>query len=179
MANQAHGEALAQEAALMRRLGLQLTELQEMGLKDLRAKYLDLFGEEAKSKNLPFLRKKVAFRLQERVHGGLAPEVRERIDELAPLELPAKPGKGNRPLQPSPGGIEKRAPRDPRLPEAGTRLTREHKGYAHEVEVLDEGFHYRGRTYRSLSAIAKEIAGTPWNGFTFFGLKKGAGDGQA
>jgi len=56
---------------------------------------------------------------------------------------------------------------------------REHKGYTHEVEVLDKGFHYRGRTYRSLSAIAKEIAGTPWNGFAFFGLKKGAGDGQA
>lgn len=69
--------------------------------------------------------------------------------------------------------------RDPRLPAPGTVLSREHKGFEHEVEVLESGFRYRGREYRSLSAIAKEIAGTPWNGFTFFGLGKERIDGQA
>lgn len=179
MVTNAPGEALAQEAALMRKLGLQLAELQEMGLADLRTQYLDLFGEEARSKNLPFLRKKLAYRLQERVEGGLSSQARTRIEELAPAELPARPAKTDRPAQRPVGGADKAVPRDLRLPTLGTTLRREHKGFTHEVEVLDQGFRYRGRTYRSLSAIAKEIAGTPWNGFTFFGLKKGAGDGQA
>ena len=74
MAAKATGEALAKEAEIMRKLGLQLTELQGMSLVELRAKRLNLFGEEAKSKNLPFLRRLLAFRLQERVDGGLFPE---------------------------------------------------------------------------------------------------------
>ncbi len=56
------------------------------------------------------------------------------------------------------------------MPAVGSILTREHGGAAHEVEVLAEGFSYQGRSYRSLSAIAREITGTAWNGYLFFGL---------
>lgn len=177
MAKHAQGEAMAQEADLMRKLGFQLAELQEMGLAELRAKHLELFGEEAKSKNLPYLRKRLAYRLQERVDGGLSPAAKARLEELAPATLPegAKRARAQ-------GEIPPRRPasmvRDPRLPAPGTVLSREHKGFEHEVEVLEQGFRYRGREYRSLSAIAKEIAGTPWNGFTFFGLGKERVDGQ-
>ena len=66
-----------------------------------------------------------------------------------------------------PGG----APRDSRLPAAGTMLTRTYKGAEHEVRVLKEGFEYRGDRYPSLSKIAREITGTNWNGFAFFGLQ--------
>ena len=38
------------------------------------------------------------------------------------------------------------------------------------MKVLDEGFEFEGRRYRSLSAIAGEITGTKWNGYLFFGL---------
>lgn len=178
MAKHAQGEALAQEAELMRELGLQLAELQDMGLADLRAKHLELFGEEAKSKNLPYLRKRLAYRLQERVDGGLSPAARAKIDELAPATLPEgrKQAKAQGEIPPK---MPRSMVRDPRLPAPGTVLSREHKGFAHEVEVLEQGFRYRGRDYRSLSAIAKEIAGTPWNGFTFFGLRKERVDGQA
>ena len=65
--------------------------------------------------------------------------------------------------------------RDPRLPKAGTVVSREYKGFLHEVQVLKAEFLYRGRSYQSLSAIAKEITGTPWNGFLFFGLKAKGG----
>lgn len=174
MAKHAQGEALAQEAELMRQLGLQLAELQEMGLADLRAKHLELFGEEARSKNLPYLRKRLAFRLQERVEGGLSPQARTRLEALAPTELPVKDAMGVLTTAPPKGAQG----RDPRLPAPGTVLRRAHKGFEHEVEVLNQGFHYRGRDYRSLSAIAKEIAGTPWNGFTFFGLGKERIDGE-
>lgn len=172
MTGKSQGEALRQEAALLRELGLQLAKPQGMGLAELRAKHLELFGEETKSKNLPFLRKRMAFRLQERVHGGLSPEARAKVDELAPAELPI--GRAVRPPrrreEAGPGPKFMGSQRDPRLPNPGTRLVREFQGVLHEVEVLERGFRYRGRDYRSLSAIAREITGTAWNGFGFFRL---------
>ena len=64
--------------------------------------------------------------------------------------------------------------RDPRLPKPGAILTRTFKGKEIKVEVLDAGFAYDGKTWRSLSAIAKEVSGTSWNGYLFFGLQKRA-----
>ena len=64
--------------------------------------------------------------------------------------------------------------RDPRLPKAGAILTRTFQGKEIKVEVLDAGFAYDGKTWRSLSAIAKEVSGTSWNGYLFFGLQKRA-----
>jgi len=61
--------------------------------------------------------------------------------------------------------------RDQRLPKAGTVLTRVFGGKEIKVEVLDAGFRYDGRTWRSLSAIATAVSGTSWNGFLAFGLQ--------
>lgn len=64
---------------------------------------------------------------------------------------------------------KKQRERDPRLPPAGTVLSREYKGERHEVTVLEEGFTYNSEHFRSLSKIAKHIArGTSWNGYLFF-----------
>ncbi len=60
-------------------------------------------------------------------------------------------------------------------PLAGTRLLREWRGVEHAVTVLPDGFEWEGRPYRSLSAIARAITGTRWNGWAFFGLKSGRG----
>jgi Protein of unknown function (DUF2924) len=57
-------------------------------------------------------------------------------------------------------------------PKAGTRIVREWQGRLHEVSVLENGFEYGGRTYRSLSEIAREITGTRWSGPAFFGMRK-------
>jgi len=57
---------------------------------------------------------------------------------------------------------------------AGTKLIREYQGKNHEVFVLEKGYQYQNKFYRSLSAIANEITNTRWNGKVFFGLKKGA-----
>lgn len=59
----------------------------------------------------------------------------------------------------------------PRTVTHGARLIREWKGVTHEVEVIDEGYRYQGQTFKSLSAVAKAITGTPWSGPVFFGLK--------
>src|SRR6185369_3226929 len=56
-------------------------------------------------------------------------------------------------------------------PVAGTRLIREWQGTEHCVTVRDNDFEYQGRPYKSLSAVARAITGTRWNGLVFFGLK--------
>ena len=61
------------------------------------------------------------------------------------------------------------------MPIAGTRLLREWQGVEHTVTVLAEGYEWQGRPYRSLSAIARAITGTRWNGLVFFGLKSQRG----
>ncbi len=56
-------------------------------------------------------------------------------------------------------------------PVTGTRLIREWQGVEHCVTVLDDGYEYGGRPFKSLSHVARTITGTQWNGWTFFGLK--------
>ncbi len=65
------------------------------------------------------------------------------------------------------------ARRDIRLPKPGDVLSRSYKGRAITVRVLESGFEYEGRRFRSLSAIAKAVTGTHWNGLLFFGLASG------
>ena len=59
---------------------------------------------------------------------------------------------------------------DPRLPRPGTILTRTFRDQNITVQVLEKGFEYEGKVYRSLSAVARQISGTQWNGFSFFRL---------
>lgn len=57
-------------------------------------------------------------------------------------------------------------------PPVGTSLTREYKGVLHQVEVEHGGVRYRSALFGSLSEVAREIAGTRWNGPHFFGLRR-------
>jgi hypothetical protein len=57
-------------------------------------------------------------------------------------------------------------------PAVGTKLIREYQGIEHHVTVTRNGFEYQGRTFRSLSHIAREITGTRWSGPLFFGLTR-------
>jgi Protein of unknown function (DUF2924) len=68
-------------------------------------------------------------------------------------------------------GVPLKEPRpyDARVPPAGTVLEREHDGATHKVTVTDDGFRYDGKSYGSLSTVAKVITGKIWNGFVFFG----------
>lgn len=61
-------------------------------------------------------------------------------------------------------------PKDCRLPEPGTLLTRRLGDRQIVVKVLVEGFEFESRRYRSLSAIAREVTGTRWHGLLFFAL---------
>ncbi|MCA9315209.1 MAG: DUF2924 domain-containing protein [Planctomycetes bacterium] len=76
--------------------------------------------------------------------------------------------------KPAPANEAPARERDPRLPKPGDLITRTFQDKEIRVQVLDAGFLYDGKTWRSLSAIAKEVTGTSWNGFLFFGLQSRA-----
>ena len=149
----------------------QLAELESMTVGQLAEKHRELYGEPTRSRNKGYLQKRLAWRIQELAEGGLSPRSLAQIAALGD-ELPAK---WRRPAAPIPvldaTPAPAPTPRDPRLPPTGTVLTRFHDGQKHEVTVGSDSFEYGGRTFRSLSAIAREITGTRWNGWTFFGLK--------
>jgi len=133
----------------------QLAWLKTAPIGALKARWRELFDGEPPPYNRRFLEHRLAYRIQELAYGGLKKETLQRLDALAEgLE-----GKLSRR-----GRIENR-------PIAGTRLIREWKGVEHHVTVRDADFEYQSRPYGSLSAVAREITGTRWNGLIFFGLK--------
>lgn len=142
----------------------QLRALEHMSVGELATKFQSLFGVPTRTRNKQYLRKRIAFCIQERALGGLSPRALEKIEELAP-QAPVR-WQTRLPVDPPPMNRE----RDPRLPPPGERLTRNYEGREYEVAVLQEGFEYAGRQFRTLSQVAKAITGTTWNGFLFFGL---------
>ena len=152
----------------------QLAALRSLTVGELADRYRQLYGEPTRSRNKDYLRKKLAWRIQELAEGGLSERARARIAELAP----DAPVRWRTPLPAFPAAIEPAAEanappeRDPRLPPVGAVIAREHAGVKHAVTVLADGFEYAGERYASLSKIARRITGTAWNGFLFFNLER-------
>jgi hypothetical protein len=130
--------------------------LQTTPTPDLKVMWRQLFGKEAPMGNRPYLQSRLAYRIQELAYGGLKPETVERL-----VALGERLDGGN---------IVLRRIRADIRPLPGTRL-REHGGVEHVVTVRSDDFEFEGRPYQSLSAIARHITGTRWNGWTFFGLR--------
>ena len=108
-----------------------------------------------------FLIKHLAWEIQAQSQGGYTSRTEKKLEAFA-KDLEQNKEINNDNLKPNSLTIK-----------AGTKLIREYQGRNHEVIVLDKGFKYNQRTYKSLSAIANEITNTRWNGKVFFGLKKG------
>jgi hypothetical protein len=149
--------------------------LQSMSIPRLKDKYRELYEKEISVTNKGYLIKKIAWRIQEIEYGGLSEQVKKRALEIAQtMNLPDKPS----PDKPIPAKKKKRATKvqshisKRRLPMPGTVLTREYKGRLIQVEVLEDGyFEYEGSKYRSLSAVAKAVTGSHWNGYLFFNAR--------
>ncbi len=135
----------------------QLAALKGLPTPALKRRWRDLFETEPPPYNRRFLESRLAYRIQELAYGGLKPETVDRLDALAEDLAGGDPGNRHR--------------MDKDRPVAGTRLIREWQGVEHCVTVRDDGYEYQGRPYKSLSAVARAIAGTRWNGWVFFGLK--------
>lgn len=140
------------------------------GLQKLSREELIKMWKRLFKKNSPqharkdFLIKHISWELQAQKQGGYSDQTRKHLDRLSEKlakskdteEKEIKPAKEVPVLHIKPG----------------TGLIREYKGEKHEIIVLDKGFEYRNKVYKSLSAIANEITGTRWNGKVFFGIKK-------
>ena len=123
----------------------------------LKEQWRQLFEGEPPAFNRRYLESRLAYRIQELAYGGLKPDTVRRLEKLGE-ELD--------------GGrvdVRKRPAND--RPISGTRLIRDYQGVEHCVTVRDNDFEYQGRPYKSLSAIARAITGTQWNGVVFFGLR--------
>ena len=139
----------------------------------LRTKYPELFQTETSSSNKPFLIRRIAWRLQVRAEGDLSERARRRAAEIADdadLRLRGPESFVSRLSLDTTRVVSPRLRRDWRLPPPGTVLSRLYQGQAVVVQVSNQGFEYQGRQYRSLSAIAREVTGTRWNGLAFFQL---------
>jgi Protein of unknown function (DUF2924) len=144
-------------------------KLQDIQVGELEALWRTHLGG-SMPKYLPrfLLSRLLAYRLQIQQSGGLSKTATRFLDQIADhLEA------GREPALPYPA--------DQRL-KPGSVIVREHEGVEHRVMVLNEGFAWNGKTFGSLSSVAKAITGTNWNGQRFFGLKEKqqpAGEGAA
>lgn len=143
--------------------------LARMAIDELGAKFREVFGRPTRSRNEPYLRKRLALRITQLGRCGetaIASSSTREDATVGPRVVLNISKLGN-----SKGEGGRSAKRDVRLPKVGSVLARVYQGERHEVRVLRRGFDYRGARYASLSKIATEITGTIWNGFAFFGLE--------
>jgi hypothetical protein len=153
-------------------LATEITGLANLDAAALRRRWRQVTGRSpGPALKGELLRAALAHALQVRAFGGLSAATLRRLERLV--------AEGAEAADPA------RGPSSPRQIKPGSRLLREWQGAMHEVIVLPEGFLWRAETHPSLSAIAKAITGTHWNGWRFFGLKTGprknghAKDGKA
>ena len=134
-------------AAIVAKIG----HIRSLGIEALRQRWRSMSGApppQGLTKDI--LARMIAYRMQEEAFGGLDRETVKLLDRLVGG---GKPGALNRRLK------------------AGTVLVREYQGERHTVTIVPGGFSWQDRTYLSLSAIARAITGTAWNGPRFFGLR--------
>lgn len=128
-------------------LAEELNGLMRCDRQALLARWEALYGRAPPSRtSKALLVRAVAYKMQERVYGGLPASTRRLLV-----------GTATSPPAPS--------------ARAGTVLLREWHGITHQVTVLNEGVIYRGKRHRSLSEVARLITGARWSGPAFFGIK--------
>lgn len=138
---------------MARHVSLCLDQIPGLPPTELGVCWSRLYGKPAPAVAPDLLRLGLAYALQAQRNGGLPKPTKtllRRASECA--DSPATPKLPTRKLTP------------------GTMLVRDWHGVGHTVTVLDRGFEYDGKSWPSLSAIAKAITGAHWNGPRFFGL---------
>jgi hypothetical protein len=136
-------------------LATEIAGLSKLGTDELRERWKATCGmSPSREIGRSFLTRAIAYRLQERAHGGLKPST-SRLLARAVEEAATGSSKGPQ----------------TRMAQTGTILIREWQGIAHRVTMLDHGVSFNGKRYRSLSEVAREITGSRWSGPRFFGLR--------
>ena len=147
-------------AELQRRCAAEIAALSSLSRSELAEHWRRHFRVAAPDRiGRDILELAVAWKLQEKALGG-----HRRVTETALRDLADSFGRTG----------EVKGAKSLRL-KPGTRLLREWGGVTHEVTVLDDGFLWKDKTWKSMSAIAKAITGAHWSGPRFFGLKERSG----
>jgi hypothetical protein len=136
-----------------------IAELGHLPMAELWAQWDRYFERRPEHPNRTHVESRIAYKLQEEAFGGLAAETRQRLEAIgakhSKIKLRAKP----RTFSFAPGTV----------------LLREWGEREHRVAVTAEGrFEYEGRSFKSLTAVARHITGQHWSGPFFFGLKGAA-----
>ena len=123
-----------------------VARLETQGLDELREEWRRRYGAPPRLRSDMLLRHVLAWRIQAEVYGFLDEPTRKLLRHERP-------------------------PREPVVP-PGTIIARGWRGVRHRVEATAEGFLYDGKSWKSLSEVARAITGTRWNGPRFFGLRE-------
>jgi hypothetical protein len=138
-------------------LETEIRRLPDLGLKELRDRWKALFGNPAPpSLRRRFLARAVAYQMQVEAFGGLSNSTKRRLREIVDALR-----RGN----PDAAGVT-------RTIRPGTQMLRQWRDKTHVVTAISGGFEWNGQNFKSLSAVAKQITGTNWNGYAFFGIKR-------
>lgn len=138
-------------------MALEIAAVYDMGVNDLNAKFEELYGFPPGQTSIVTIRNRIIYRIQETYLDGVVLEDREFLKNIAARD---------------PLANLVRKPQDKVSKVAGTKYERVWKGKKYEVTVLgDKRFEFAGEVYTSLSAVARAITGTRWNGKIFFGVK--------
>ena len=157
----------------MDQLKREIAELAGLGVRPLKQRFAELFGDAPNGHNKTWLIRRIVWRLQARSEGGLSERAQQRARELADdADLRVLPPRTT-PGKPTVSSHDFELRTDRRLPPPGAVITRIYKGKQFQVQVRREGFEYEGERYSSLSAVAKRITGSHMNGFRFFQLETG------
>jgi hypothetical protein len=161
----------------------EVAALGDLPREELAAKWVKAYGcPPPKGVKRGLLERAAAWHLQARHLGGLSPLTRKAIRDAvkrkgASVNAPGRPADSGNAGTSNAGGPTRNTSRrdklpgiNPPAPRPGTRLVREWNGRTHVVDVGEDGFVFDGKTYRSLSAVAKRITGAHWSGRRFFGL---------
>jgi len=136
-------------------IAAELVRLEALTNFELRAEWRRLHHTQPpKSLSRDLLLHGITYKIQERAFGGLSNSALRKLTVTVSETSSA----------------EKRRAAPSTVVKPGTRLVREWNGQTHTVLVQSDGVEWRGKRYRSLSVIAREITGTHWSGPRFFGL---------
>lgn len=139
----------------------QVAALPCLPIKELWVLWDRYFARRPENPNRDYLESRVAYKLQEEAFGGLSPDTQRRLTNIGIRHSKIKARQTSREIHLAPGTV----------------LVREWGERDHKVTVTAQGtFDYEGRSFKSLSAVARQISGTQWSGPLFFGLRRGSED---
>jgi hypothetical protein len=151
-----------------------IDRIQHLSVPELREEHLRLYGEPSTARSRDFLWRKLAWRVQELVRGGISERAQRRAEELADdTSIRTRPPRATPEDYAPPVGRPRKGKVDPRMPGPGTIRTRTFQG--REIMAIvhaHDRIEYEGKMYPSLTAIAREVSGSNYNGFTFFSLNR-------